>query len=227
MTSTSSDEASQPLIVDRRLFHESHCGRLNGEQVARGALVKRRLLGLLVGATALFAIAAPASAQYPPPVGFIIDPSTIPAFTSTTVYIEGLGCPRASTASIFIVVDGEEVFLGSTPVDDDAEGGFRANVTIPPLPPGEYVVLVRCGNLVLSSILTVVGDSPTTVTPPTSSIPTSSTSAQSTPAQSTPAAGPLPRTGSDPWALVRIALLLLAAGGLLALQARKRRQSYG
>lgn len=161
--------------------------------------MKRSLVAVVVAVVAVFAFATPALAQYETG-GVILNPPEIPAFTESIVNVSGVGCPPGSTANIYIVIDGSEVFLGSTQVADDPDGAFNTDVLVPALPPGEYTVRVRCGEVVLSAILTVVG--------------------------TTTQAGPLPRTGADPWMFIRIAVLLVTIGGFLLLFARKRRKSY-
>jgi LPXTG-motif cell wall-anchored protein len=194
-------ELDLPMVHTVPVIRRAHCragtflvGMQGGEVIRRLAVVLGALAGLLL------ATAAPASAQYNPSGGFIIEPSTIPD-TGAEVFIEGIGCPAASTANISILVDGQEIFLGSTPVDNDVDGGFRTFVNVPPIPAGEYTVFVRCGNVVFSNVLTVV-------------------------ATTQPTSAPLPRTGTDPTNFIRIAFALIAAGGLLVLAARRRRHAY-
>jgi LPXTG-motif cell wall-anchored protein len=163
----------------------------------RSLLALTTLITLVVG---LFAFTAtPAQAQYDGPCGLILNPPEIAADTATSIEVSGVCCPAASIADIFVVVDGQEVFVGTAQVANDTDGGFNQVVTIPPLPAGEYSVVVHCGPVTLSAVLTVVGT--TTVT-----------------------TGALPRTGSDPWTFIRIAVLLVAIGGFLLLFTRKRRQ---
>jgi hypothetical protein len=166
--------------------------------------VARRIAVVLLAVTAaIIAVpvaASPAAAQYQPVCGFLIDPPVGPE-AGGNVVIEGFGAPRNSVVSVYLLVGGQEIFLGETIADDDPDGEFRLTVRIPPLAPGEYVVQVRCGPVTVSSIFTVTGE----VVP------------------APPRPGPLPRTGLDPWLLVRLALILLVAGGFLVNEARKRR----
>ena len=84
---------------------------------------------------------------------------------------------------------------------DDGKGSFSI-VFNAPVEPGTYTVTARCGDTLVSSILTVIA-APVTPTEP-----------------------PLPITGSDSTlSLTRLGLLLVAAGGLLVLAVRKRREA--
>jgi LPXTG-motif cell wall-anchored protein len=159
-------------------------------------------LGVIFG---LFVVpTAPASAQYiPGQPGCIADPTQIDANTATSGTITCIGCPPGTTAGAYVVVDGEEVQIGSAQVGDDEDGGVTISVSYPSLPPGDYTTLVRCGDVVLSNVLTVVGLGGQQV-----------------------GRGPLPVTGSDSRLLLQIAITLVVIGGLLAIAARKRRHAY-
>lgn len=165
----------------------------------------RRFAVLAVALGVIFGLvlpAAPASAQYVPgQPGCIADPSEIQANVSTTGTLHCIGCPPGVQANAFVVVDGEEVAIGSAQVSSDDDGPVDIPVVYPALPGGDYTVLVRCGQVLLSNVLTVIG-----------------TGGQS--------AGPLPVTGSNSSLLVQIALMLIVVGGLLAVAARKRRHAY-
>jgi len=160
--------------------------------------VVRRIVVLALAL--VMATSATAFAQYVPgQPGFEIDPPTVPS-TGGQVTITGVGCPPGSEVQAFIIVDGQEVFIGGGFVDDDPDGPFEFLADIPALPPGEYTIIVKCGTLTMSNILTVTGTTPT--------------SRQVT---------PLPRTGSDTMGFVRIGLGLVAVGGLLLLANKRRR----
>jgi len=148
-------------------------------------------------------LASPASAQYiPGQPGCIPEPAQIDANTGTTGVLDCIGCPPDVRADAYVLVDGEEVLIGSAQTDDDDDGGVSIPVTYPPLPAGEYTILVRCGPVLLSNVLTVVGSGADVIS------------------------GPLPVTGSDSSLLIQIALMLIIIGGLLALATRKRRAAY-
>jgi hypothetical protein len=158
--------------------------------------VARRMVVLAVAF--LMAMTGVAHAQYiPGQPGFTITPDTCPD-TGCDVVISGVGCPPATEVNAYLIVDGREVFIGSGVSEDDPDGAFEFGATIPPVPAGEYTVLVRCGPVSLSNIITITS---TAVIRP-----------------------PLPRTGSDILGLLRIALVLLAIGGLLLVSERKRRR---
>jgi hypothetical protein len=170
--------------------------------------VARKIAVVLTAVTAALAAipvaAPPASAQYQPVCAFVIDPPSVPE-TGGTIVIEGFGAPGGSTVTVYLIRNGQQFYLGETVAGAGPGGGdFRATVRVPPLPNGEYVVQISCGGLAVSSIFTVRGgDPPGPATRP----------------------GPLPRTGFDPWLLVRIALLLLAVGGYFMYEARRRRHT--
>jgi LPXTG-motif cell wall-anchored protein len=156
-------------------------------------------LGVLFGVVAPF---TPASAQYVPnQPGCISDPTEIPANVATSGTLKCIGCPPNVRADAFIIVDGQEIPIGSGQVKDDKDGPVTIVVNYPALPAGDYTTLVRCGPVLLSNVLTVIG-----------------TAGQ--------AAGSLPVTGSNSSLLVQIALILITIGGLLAVAARKRRHAY-
>jgi LPXTG-motif cell wall-anchored protein len=164
---------------------------------------KFAILGVALGVIFGFVLpAAPASAQYiPGQPGCVAEPSEIDANSATSGTLTCIGCPPGTTASAYVLVDGTEVEIGSAAVNDDDDGGVTISVSYPALPPGDYTTLVRCGDVVLSNVLTVVGLGGQQV-------------------------GRLPVTGSDSRLLLQVALTLIVIGGLLALAARKRRHAY-
>jgi hypothetical protein len=157
---------------------------------------------------AVIGFAAPVKAQYVPgQPGCIPDPATIDEDTQTSGVLNCIGCPPSTPgdptlAEAFIVVDGVEVAIGSAQVGEDRDGPVTIPVVYPALPAGDYLILVRCGDALLSNVLTVVGTGGQIIS------------------------GPLPVTGSDSGWLVRLALVLIIIGGLLAMMARKRRHAY-
>lgn len=145
----------------------------------------------------LFAFGMPAaSAQYNPgEPGFIIDPPVV-GVDGGPVNIKGVGCPANSTVNIYL----GDTLIGTTTASNSQAGSFSATVQIPAgLTPGTRTIFVRCGTVVLSNTLTVT-------------------------APVIPATTTLPRTGSDSIGFVRVALVLVALGGLLVLSTRRRRQ---
>ena len=162
------------------------------------------MVAVLVSVVVVLAAGGIAAAQYVPgQPGFILDPDRLPDTGGQTT-IRGVGCPPDTEVNAFILVDGAEIPIGSGRSADDPDGGFEFVATVPPLPAGEYTVLVRCGPVTLSNILTIF--STAVPAPP--------------PGQE----GTLPRTGTDSLTLVRWALLLVAVGGLLAVTERRRRR---
>lgn len=161
------------------------------------------VLATAVCVIAVFAVhASPAAAQYNPgQPGCIASPATINANEATAGTLECINCPPGVEANAFVVVNGDEVPIGSALVSDDPDGPVTIPVVYPALPDGEYILLVRCGPALLSNVLTVIGTGGQVV-------------------------GQLPVTGSDSSLLIQIALVLITVGGLLALTARKRRHAY-
>src|SRR5690606_29400000 len=87
-----------------------------------GAKVIRRFAILAVALCAIAGsslFADPASAQYVPgQPGCIPEPAQIDANTQTSGVLECIGCPPNVQANAFVLVDGEEVFIGSAQVSD-------------------------------------------------------------------------------------------------------------
>lgn len=161
------------------------------------------ILGVALGVIFGFVLpATSANAQYiPGQPGCIANPTEIDANTATSGVLNCTGCPPGTTANAYVVVDGDEVAIGSAQVDDDEDGSVVIPVQYPALAAGDYTTLVRCGDVVLSNVLTVVGLGGQQI-------------------------GRLPVTGSDSRLLLQIALTLIVIGGLLALAERKRRHAY-
>lgn len=148
------------------------------------------------------ATGAVARAYVPGEPGFILDPATLPDTGGSTT-ISGVGCPPGVPVEAFILVGGAEIFIGSGVVRNDPDGPFQFQVNVPPLPAGEYTVIVKCGGTIMSNILTITSTTPITLRPQP---------------------GPLPRTGGDVMGFVKIGLGLVAVGGLFLLADRKRRR---
>ncbi|WP_334143546.1 hypothetical protein [Rhabdothermincola sp.] len=152
----------------------------------------------------VLATGAVAHAQYVPgQPGFQLDPATLPDTGGSTT-ISGVGCPPNVPVEGFILVGGQEIFIGSGMVKNDKDGPFQFVAQIPPLPAGEYTVIVKCGGVIMSNLLTITSTTPITLRPQP---------------------GPLPRTGADVLGFVKIGLGLVVVGGLLLLAERKRRRA--
>jgi hypothetical protein len=141
-------------------------------------------------------LASTAGAQYQPgQPGLVLSPST--TTPGGTVTALGFGC--GANQPVTITIDGKVVATGTSA--NDGKGSFNIPFTAPTTP-GTYTVTATCGDTQVSSILTVIASPTTTV----------------------PAA--LPPTGSaSTLPLTRFGLVLIAAGGLLVLAVRKRRES--
>ena len=160
----------------------------------------RRLLvvaALLVTAVASLGVTATAaSAQYHPGTpGIIVDPGSTQVGGKITV--EGSGCPANVTVTLKI----GDIVIGTVTSND--EGDFiDSDIVLPPsIGPGTYTIHALCGDLDLTTVLSVSALAPTT----------------------TAATGTLPRTGTDSGLWVKIGLSLVAVGGLLVLATRRRR----
>ena len=162
-------------------------------------MIRRMLVlcGCLVATLAMTGVmATAASAQYVPgQPGIIVDPSTVTVGGQVTV--EGSGCPVGATVTIKI----GDVVVGTVTAGDD--GSFiLSNITLPPsIGPGQYTVHALCGDLDLTAVLSVSALAPTSVQ-----------------------TAPLPVTGTDSGAWVKVGLCLVAVGGLLVLATRRRRE---
>jgi len=162
-------------------------------------------------ATTAFAIAAmlalfagSASAQYEPTGSQVLSDTTVRP--GDTITVSGTGCP--ANASVTTTFDRSTV-LGSTTAGSD--GTFSLSVTIPSdAVPGRHTITSTCGDLVLSSTITVLG----------ASTGTGGSTGTGT------GGGALPRTGTNSTVpLTQIGVGLLAIGGVLMIVARKRRQA--
>lgn len=111
----------------------------------------RRVLAVGLMVLAAFVATAPAAqAQYAPgQPGFILVPSTTPP--NGTVSAVGFGCPPRSRVDVFL----EDTLVVQTVALDDGQGSFEASFTAPPTA-GQYVVTVKCGDIVMTQILTVL-----------------------------------------------------------------------
>lgn len=158
-------------------------------------MTRKVLVVIAVVLGALF-FASAAGAQYQPgQPGLVLTPSTITPGGSVTAL--GFGCGPNQTVEILI--NGVVVSVGKS--IDDGKGSFTIVFTAPS-EAGTYTVTAKCGDTLVSSILTVIA------------------------APVTPTEAPLPVTGSDSTlSLTRLGLVLVAAGGLLVLAVRRRREA--
>ena len=156
----------------------------------------RKVLVMATMLVGVLTFAPAAHAQYQPgQPGLILTPSTTTVGSSVTAI--GFGCARLQPVALTI----GSVTVGTGTSQNDDRGSFEIPFTAPTTP-GEYTVVATCGNTVLSSVLTVIAAATTTTT-----------------------AGVLPATGSDAFPLARLGFVLLAAGGLLVLAVRRRREA--
>lgn len=161
---------------------------------------------LLFTALAFVALSAtPALAQYP---GIVVQPGRVNP--GGTVTVTGKGCEPGATVTITMrkAPDGTEETVATITADED--GNFTISFKVPPgTPPGIYDVISRCGTVVQSQQIEVLGTSTTPTTPGTQ------------PGGGAP--GNLPRTGSNLNGVGLAGAGLLLVGGLFLLAARKRR----
>jgi len=162
-------------------------------------LIRRAVvLALMLVGVLAFApgFASTAGAQYQPgQPGIILTPSTTTPGAQVTA--TGFGCAKGT--KVELLINGEVVATGTAALDD--KGSFSVTFTAP-FTPGQYAVVGRCGTIEVSSILSVVA------------LPTT-----------TAIVATLPITGGDSTGLAKMGLVLVAAGGLLVLAVRKRRDA--
>lgn len=157
-------------------------------------MIRKALVSALL-LVGVIAFAPHAEAQYQPgQPGIILTPSTVTAGALATA--AGFGCAKASTVEVRI--DGTVVGTGKA--SNDVSGSFSIPFTAPTTP-GQYAVVASCLTTEVSSILSVVALPTTTVI-----------------------VASLPITGGESGGLVKVALLLVAVGGLLVLAVRRRRE---
>jgi hypothetical protein len=170
--------------------------------------VTRRLIAavaLILGALALAPTTA--HAQYPTSCGFILDPPVIAV--GGTVNIIGSLFGPGTTVTFFIEnpETGARQVLGTVTADDDADGNVEASFPLPPgfNQDGTYTISAQCPDGQIASNVLIVG---------AGGQPGTTATGQQ-----------LPVTGSDtPLTLARIALMLVAVGGILLLVTRRRAQ---
>ena len=155
----------------------------------------RKVLVVIAVVLGALCFASAAGAQYQPgQPGLVLTPSTTTPGSPVTAL--GFGCGANTTVEILI----NGVVVATGKAIDDGKGSFSI-VFNAPVEPGTYTVTARCGDTLVSSILTVIA----APVPPTE---------------------PLPITGSDSTlSLTRLGLVLVAAGGLLVLAVRRRREA--
>jgi LPXTG-motif cell wall-anchored protein len=160
--------------------------------------VIRRIL--VLSAVLVVAMAGTAHAQYVPgEPGIIVDPGTVQV--GGTIEVQGSGCPRDTEVRIFV---GDVLVATTHTAADDGTGSFDVkNIVLPAdLGPGEFTVHALCGDLDLTTVLSI------------SAVPVTAAPAATT---------TLPVTGSDSGMLVKAGFALVAAGGLVVLATRRRR----
>jgi LPXTG-motif cell wall-anchored protein len=155
-------------------------------------MVRRTLAALGLVIAGLVLLAPAASAQYEDPGSIIVDNPNPDVGDSITV--TGTACGEPGTdVTVSITQNGQTVVLGTTTTGPD--GSYTITATIPgSFTNGTAVITDTCGGQLT---LTIGGTG-------------------------TVAATALPRTGSDTGMLTRVAVALVAAGGVLVLTARKR-----
>jgi 5'-nucleotidase len=148
----------------------------------------------VLGITSLAATAA--SAQYVPGnPGIIVNPPSVQV--GGTITVQGTGCPAGS----HVVIKVGDTTVGDATASNDSDGSFTVTITLPPsIGPGQYLVHALCGDLDLTAVLSVTALATTTTVTAT-----------------------LPVTGTDSGTWVKVAVVLVAVGGLLVLAARRRR----
>lgn len=150
---------------------------------------------LILGAMALALFVPAAHAQYiPGQPGASVSDSTVSSGDTVTVTVT---CDVPAGTDVTVFVDGTAAGSGQT----DADGTVTVDVTITGAPGSTHQITNSCNSAVLT--VTVVGATSTTAP--------------------SPSAGALPRTGTDSsLPLAKIAIVLIAAGGLLIVAARDR-----
>lgn len=161
---------------------------------------------LLLAALALVLVvtpARPAAAQYEPPGTIAVSPVAPPPGATITVTVTGC---RSDGGPVTITIDGA-VVGSATP---DADATFSADVVVPDTAGGDVEVVAACDSGLLRSTITVrIGDLP--FDPPEGDD------------EAAAGDGALPRTGSSTTGpLTRIGAVLLGAGALLMVVARRR-----
>jgi len=164
--------------------------------------VIRRML--VLSAILVVALAGTAHAQYVPgEPGIVVNPGSVEV--GGTIEVTGSGCPRDTLVTIYV---GDTPVATTTTSPDDGTGSFDVTGIVLPagIGPGEYTVHAKCGELDLTSVLSI--------------------SAVATTTTATAATGTLPTTGSSlPGLLVPVGVGLVAAGGLAVLATRRRRHA--
>ena len=160
----------------------------------RRLLMVAALLGASLASLAMTATTASAQYQNGQP-GIIVNPGS--TTVGGKVVVEGSGCPAGSTVTIKI----GDVVVGTVTANGD--GDFSDTIVLPPsIVPGTYTVHALCGNLDLTTVLSVSALAATTTAGTT---------------------GTLPRTGTDSGLWVKVGRSLVVVGGLLVLATRRRR----
>lgn len=112
-------------------------------------MIRRLLATTAILVASSLVAAAPASAQYEGPCGFVLESSTVALDGQVAVF--GAGFAPGSTVTFEI----NGVFLGTTVVGPDDDGPVDAIFDLPTgLPDGEYLITTTCdGNIVSQSVI--------------------------------------------------------------------------
>lgn len=149
----------------------------------------------ILGALALAVFAPAAHAQYPVTPGISVSDSTVSSGDSVTV--SATGCEAGTTVTFYL--DGQVIGTGVTdssgPIDENnVQTGTASTDVVISGSPGTYTLSNSCNDATL--VITIAGAG---------------------------GGGALPRTGTDSsLPLAKIAIVLIAAGGLLIVAARDR-----
>lgn len=158
---------------------------------------------------ALCLIATPAGAQYQPTQSQVLSSTT--ASPGDTITVSGTGCPSGSD----VVTSFDDTQVGSTTANES--GAFSVDIALPAeASPGTHTITSRCGSVVLSSTITILGDDGDDggAGPGTGVTGTSNGGVSN---------GALPRTGFQTERLLQAGVVLTAAGGAILALSRSRR----
>jgi alpha-L-fucosidase len=169
----------------------------------------KRALTVAIAAAALLALAAPAQAQqYPPDTVFITVSDTTVVPGQPIDISAGLFVPGSPVGFTFF---SQPVNLGTATADGDGVATLSVNIPSDATPGTHTITAAGTGidgaPLSVSTTVTVLADGAAGAGPDGG------------------ATGGLPRTGSDPMPIARIAAALLAVGGGLLFITRRRRIS--
>lgn len=168
------------------------CAEAQSETKGNPTMLRRSLTLVGLALVALLALAPAASAQYVDDGSLVADPSN--PDVGDSIVVTGTACGEEGiTVTVSITQGGQTVVLGTAVTGPD--GSYTLNASIPNnFVNGPATISDSCGGVYNINIGAVgaVG------------------------------AAALPRTGSDTGTLWRVAIALVAAGGILVLSTRKR-----